>query len=196
MRRLYPSRHKKPLLLCARWMRQNAFSSRRLPVSLGTADGSNAKTNSSCNASTALCIWLCLRTAVSEHKMFKCKFCILPVLLLPFVFPHLPTWSVSPSVVAGVMVYCQAEPISCPLWQWQHSTDTAKDNISARVAKSSLWAVQTHGTAGGNQSLSSLLDAMEAAVNVAESVESFTVLLKLCGTAIALGSTFPSQRCC
>lgn len=136
----------------------------------------------------------------TQNVQTQCKFYRLPVLLLLFVFPHLPTWCVLPSVVRGIMVYCQAEPISCSLWLWQHRADTAKKNIAASVTKlvscADSSALMPHGTAAGNWSLSSFLDPIECAVNVAESVESFTVLLKLRGTAMTFGYTFPPQRCC
>lgn len=172
-------------------MRQSALTSRRLPVSLRTADGSNSTTNSFCMGHSLHCP---VHLAVSQSCSFRtqnlqtqCTFYILPSLLLPFVFPHLPTWCVSPSVVGGIMGYCQAEPISCPLWQWQHRTDTAKDNIAANVTKlfvscADSSALLPRGTAGGNRSLSSFLDAAVGAMNVAEMLLN---LLQSCWSSVA-----------
>lgn len=113
-------RHYTPLLRCAH-MRQNALTSRRLPASLGTAGGSNSTANSLC---TGNCLHCPVHLAVSQSCSFRtqnsqtqCELYMLPaLLLLPFVSPHLHTWCVSPSVVGGIMICCQAEPISCPLW--------------------------------------------------------------------------------
>lgn len=137
--------------------------------------------------STALCIWLCLRAAVSEHKTFKHSARSTysrpsSSLLSSPTSPH----GDSPSVVGGIMGYCQAEPISCPLWQWQHRTDTAKDNIAANVTKLSVScadssALLPRGTAGGNRSLSSFLDAAVGAMNVAEMLN----LLQSCWSSVA-----------